>query len=65
MDRRQQADRRGCPDVGDQFRPHQTAMSEKRNDAMLAALLVLISLFALAARSPCKDLAPKGESFVR
>ncbi len=33
------------------------AMSEKRNYALLAALLVLISLFALAARSLCKAFA--------
>ncbi len=61
MDRCQQADRRGCPDVGDQCRPHQTAMSEKRNYALLAALLALISLFALAARSPGKAFALGGE----
>jgi hypothetical protein len=41
-------------------------MSEKRNYALLAALLVLISLFALAARSPSKAFALWGEilSFV-
>jgi hypothetical protein len=41
------------------------ALGEKRNDALLAALLVLISLFALAARSPCKAFALWGESFAR